>query len=163
MGLWFVFFPHAHVEGLWMYMDSRWLKHAWNGSICLPTNSIWLYASRKDQDICERTVFIVFSFHVQNLMFIHGPYVVPTIAVVESIQWSIFHLNSPNKHFKFIRKEIHTHTRWWLWFHKCSWIVFFETVFKCLVFEEISRTMSTLTWANTDILSWDAKPSCSGK
>ena len=30
-----------------------------------------------DQDICERTVFIVFSFRVQNLMFIHGPYVVP--------------------------------------------------------------------------------------
>ena len=41
---------------------------------------------QNDQDICERTVFIVFSFHVQNLMFIHVPYVVPTIAVVESIQ-----------------------------------------------------------------------------
>lgn len=61
-GLVICFFPHAHVEGLWMYMDSRWLKHAWNGSIFCPRTAFHCTPHENDQDICERTVFIVFQF-----------------------------------------------------------------------------------------------------
>lgn len=104
-----------------------------------------------DQDMCERTVFIIFQFLCSESHVYSCSNVVPIIAVVDSIQWSIFHLNSPNKHVIFIRKKSCTPVPGGgFGFTNVHVFVFLMCVWNVLY----SRKMSTLTWANTDILSF---------